>query len=226
MSILVASANFSVVRSSYWKVDDFKYIFAKQFCGIKPITRQCRILTHQRHITVENIVKKEEITCNKQFLLFSKCFLPYIARILYFKRTLKCRLQFVSIWTSFFLLRVKNDYVRLVFVIKICVLFCSKILSSGNGLTPLRKDAVANQHLLISIQFYFSVNPMPHILYFENKYSMKTSIFSKLHKKWRKIVNLWGKKRNFLFLLSMIKMLLSTRVHIQEPCPSKGRFNP
>ena len=49
---------------------------------------------------MENIVRKGEIACNKQFLLFSQCFLPYIALIFHFECTLKCRLQFVSIWTS------------------------------------------------------------------------------------------------------------------------------
>ena len=47
-----------------------------------------------------NIVRKGEIACNKQFLLFSQCFLPYMALIFHFKCTLKCRLQFSSIWTS------------------------------------------------------------------------------------------------------------------------------
>ena len=31
----------------------------------------------QRYIAVENIVRKEEIACNKQFHLFSQCLLPY-----------------------------------------------------------------------------------------------------------------------------------------------------
>ena len=53
-----------------------------------------------RYIAVENIVRKGEIACNKQFLLFSQCFLPYIALIFHLKCTLKCCLQFVSIWTS------------------------------------------------------------------------------------------------------------------------------
>ena len=48
----------------------------------------------------ENIVRKGEIACNKQFLLFSQCFLPYMALTFHFKCTLKCRLQFASIWTS------------------------------------------------------------------------------------------------------------------------------
>ena len=44
-----------------------------------------------------NIVRKGEIACNKQFLFFSQCFLPYMALTFHFKCTLKCRLQFVSI---------------------------------------------------------------------------------------------------------------------------------
>ena len=64
-----------------------------------------------RYIVLENIARKGEIACNKQFLLFSQYFLPYMVLIFHFKCTLKCRLQFVSIWISL-------------------------ILSSGNGLTP------------------------------------------------------------------------------------------
>ena len=60
---------------------------------------------------MENIVRKGEIACNKQFLLFSQCFLPYMTLIFHFKCTLKCRLQF------FFNLDQ------------------SKILPSGTGLT-------------------------------------------------------------------------------------------
>ena len=40
-----------------------------------------RILTHLRYIVVENIVRKGEIACNKQFLIFSQCFLPYMTLI-------------------------------------------------------------------------------------------------------------------------------------------------
>ena len=45
-------------------------------------------------------MRKGEIACHKQFLLFSQRFLPYMAHIFHFKCTLKCRLQFVRIWTS------------------------------------------------------------------------------------------------------------------------------
>ena len=44
---------------------------------------------------------EKRINCfDKQFLLFSQCFLPYMVLIFHFKCTLKCCLQFVSIWTS------------------------------------------------------------------------------------------------------------------------------
>ena len=45
-------------------------------------------------------MRKGEIACNKQFLLFSQCFQPYMTLIFHFKYTLKCRLQFVSLLTS------------------------------------------------------------------------------------------------------------------------------
>ena len=47
---------------------------------------------------MDNIVRKGEIACNKQFLLFSQCFLPFMILIFHFKYTIKCRLQFISIW--------------------------------------------------------------------------------------------------------------------------------
>ena len=45
-------------------------------------------------------MRKEEIACNKQFLLFSQCLLLSMALIFHFKCTHKCCLQFVLIWTS------------------------------------------------------------------------------------------------------------------------------
>ena len=39
---------------------------------------------------MENIVRKGEIACNKQFLLFSQCFLPHMALIFHFKYTSIC----------------------------------------------------------------------------------------------------------------------------------------
>ena len=65
-----------------------------------PITTQCRNLKRDQFIAVENIVRKGGIACNKHFLLFSQYFLLYMIHIFHFKCTLKCCLQFVSIWTS------------------------------------------------------------------------------------------------------------------------------
>ena len=42
-------------------------------------------MMNQRYIAVENIVRKAEIACNKQFLFFSQCFPPYMALIFHFK---------------------------------------------------------------------------------------------------------------------------------------------
>ena len=66
---------------------------------------------------METIVRKGEIASDKQFPLFSQCFLHYMALIFHFKCTVNGHLQFVSIWTS----------------LK-CCLDQSKMLSSGNGL--------------------------------------------------------------------------------------------
>ena len=52
-----------------------------------------------RYIAVENIVRKGENACNKQFFLFSLYFVPYMALIFHFKCTFKCRLQFGPVWT-------------------------------------------------------------------------------------------------------------------------------
>ena len=67
---------------------------------------------HKSYIAVENTEGKGEIACNKQFLLFSQCFLPNIVIIFHFKCTLKCRLQFVSVWTNQKCCRLTMEYTR------------------------------------------------------------------------------------------------------------------
>ena len=47
---------------------------------------------------MENIVRKGEIACNKQFLLFSQCLLAYLVLIFHFNCTLKC-FKMSAIWT-------------------------------------------------------------------------------------------------------------------------------
>ena len=75
-------------------------------------TTQYRILMHLRYKAVKNIVRKGEIACNKQFLLFSQCFLPAMVLIFHFK----C----ISKMSSAICFNLDQ----------------SKILSSGNGLMP------------------------------------------------------------------------------------------
>ena len=45
----------------------------------------------------KNIVRKGETDCDKQFLLFSQCFLPYMALFFHINCFFKGHLQFVSI---------------------------------------------------------------------------------------------------------------------------------
>ena len=52
------------------------------FSSSQAITTQCHVLTQLGYIAVENIVRKREIACSKQFLIFSQCVLPFIALIL------------------------------------------------------------------------------------------------------------------------------------------------
>ena len=54
-------------------------------CIFKPITTQRQILMRYRYKAVENIVRKGEIAYNKQFLIFSQYFLPYMIPIFHFK---------------------------------------------------------------------------------------------------------------------------------------------
>ena len=48
----------------------------------------------------ENHCEKRRNACNNQFLLFSQCILPYMPLIFHFRCTIKCCLQFFSIWNS------------------------------------------------------------------------------------------------------------------------------
>ena len=95
---------------------------------------------HYRYVTVENIVRKGEIACNKQFLLFSQCFLHYMTLIFHFK----CNLKMSS---------------------AICFnLDQSKILSSGNGLIhPLSANTL--NALLESIYFLFGKELISQIFF-------------------------------------------------------------
>ena len=82
----------------------------------QPITTHCRILSHWRYIAaVDNIVRKGEIACNKQFLLFAQCF-------------------FFTLNGTYFSIKI-----NLKLLSPICFNFDqSKILSSGNGFSIKR----------------------------------------------------------------------------------------
>ena len=114
---LLIMSNFSFYLSVFYPFGEFSAIFIKFkmfICKLFKLGRDGSLpfgqeLTHYHTIlhfdalkmySCENIVRKGEIACNKQFLLFSQCFLPYMVLIFHFKCTVKCRLQFVSIWTN------------------------------------------------------------------------------------------------------------------------------
>ena len=84
---------------SYWKNDIEIFFLSELHQGwsINPLPHNAAFWHTE---DIENIVRKGVIACNKQILFFSQCFLPYMALIFHFKYTLKCCLQFVSIWTS------------------------------------------------------------------------------------------------------------------------------
>ena len=54
------------------------------------------IVSLSHYHTVPHFDALKIYSCNKQLLLFSQCFLPYMALIFHFRCTLKCCLQFVS----------------------------------------------------------------------------------------------------------------------------------
>ena len=78
--------------------------------ALNSLPHNAAFLRTKDNIAVENIVKKGEIACNKQFLLFSQCFSPYMALIFHFKCTLKCHLQYDLIWTSLKFCRLVMGY--------------------------------------------------------------------------------------------------------------------
>ena len=77
---------------------------------LNPLPHNAALWRTKDNTAVENIVRKGEIACNKQFLFFSQCFLPYMTLIFHFKCTLKCRRQFFSIWTNLKFCRLVMGY--------------------------------------------------------------------------------------------------------------------
>ena len=60
---------------------------------------------------MENIVRKGEIACYKQLLLFLQCFLPYMALIFDFKCTLKCLLAICLTLDQFKIFSSGNGFI-------------------------------------------------------------------------------------------------------------------
>ena len=84
----------------------FFYPIKHKFCDFRiysnSYTEYGSRLTHyltMPHFDTQKIYSRRK-HCNKPFLLFPQCFLPYKALIFHLICALKCRLQFVSIWTS------------------------------------------------------------------------------------------------------------------------------
>ena len=105
---------------------------------------------------MENVVRKGEIACNKQFFLFSQCFLPYMVLFFYFKCTLKCCLRFVSI--------MKDQ---------------SKLLSSGNKLMYVISGSVQCFREMSSVPFLaracFVKRGLNALLKVSNQVSLRSS---------------------------------------------------
>ena len=101
-NFLLFSSNLKLSSANCFKLNQSKIVLSgkglKWYILFNPLP-QSRFDTLW-YIAVVNIVRKGEIACNKQFLLFLQPFLSYLALIFHFRCTLKCHLQFVSIWTS------------------------------------------------------------------------------------------------------------------------------
>ena len=57
-------------------------------------------MPHFEALKIYKVAVENFSNSNKQFLLFSQCLQPYMVFIFHLKCSLKCCLQFVSIWTS------------------------------------------------------------------------------------------------------------------------------
>ena len=78
-------------KSKMWYTGEVSYPFVRDhgWTSRRVLTHYHTIphLAQSRYIAVENIVRKGEIACNKQFLLFSQCFPAFMVFIFHFKCT-------------------------------------------------------------------------------------------------------------------------------------------
>ena len=73
--------------------------------GINPFPNKPWFLCPQYKSFENTVEKKEEIACNKQFILFPQRFLPFWRTFCHFHQTSNCRLQILSVqkWLKFVL---------------------------------------------------------------------------------------------------------------------------
>ena len=84
---LLVTSNFSFSHSVFYPFGEPSAIFIQFEIGFCRLFQIWRVLNWSfgkelRYIALENIVRKGEIARNKQFLLFSQSFLPYMALII------------------------------------------------------------------------------------------------------------------------------------------------
>ena len=68
--------------------------------SLKLFPKQVLVFTCLQNKSFENTVRKGEIACNEQFLLFPQCFLPFRRTFFHFHQIQNCRLQTLSVWKS------------------------------------------------------------------------------------------------------------------------------
>ena len=115
---------------------------------------------HAIKIAVENIVRKGQIACNKQFIFFSQCFLHYVVLIFHFKCTLKCRTAIRFNLDQSKILSSGKDlrYNRALFkckyleTLKVAPQIFGRKFYKNN-----KKSSLHSQSLLIFIQWYIRV---------------------------------------------------------------------
>ena len=100
---------FILLSANAFNLDQCKiFLFGKELTHYHTVLHFDALI----YIAVENFVRKGEIAYNKQFLLFSQCFLPYVLLIFHFKCTLKCLLLICFDLDQFKILSSGNEVKR------------------------------------------------------------------------------------------------------------------
>ena len=69
------SSNLKLLSANSFSLEESKICHGERYNASQSFTPWVLILTHQQQTAYENIVGKEEIASNEQFLLFPQCFL-------------------------------------------------------------------------------------------------------------------------------------------------------